>query len=210
MGVAGPGCCFDTRLIKLAGFLSASERFQSPTCVKVSRRVVGIDFQNRAEFGDRIFGSPQAHQLHRQGVAGERAVWIAGQHLAQRIEPGAHVLHGTLPRVACPYFVPLLRLSEPGTHRLPLGAYWLGECAAGPGESPSEAFQREYCNFGYAEGQCARFPAQAEADAVRFTRRGKERLFILEKNHSPVRFGPLETIAPGSILEKQAQAWNGT
>lgn len=111
--------------------------------------------------------------------------------------------------MACPYFVPVEKREDRLAFRLPLGAFWTGECGASPGERPSEDVQRNECNFGYARGTCPRFPADAEADAVRFTRRGEERLFILEKDHAPVRFGRVESIERGTILEKQARAWNG-
>lgn len=111
--------------------------------------------------------------------------------------------------MACPYFVPREKRAERLAFRLPLGAFWVGECGATGGEQPAEDFQLNECNFGYARARCARFPANGEADAVRFTRRGEERLFILERDHAPVRFGPVENIEPGTILEKQAQAWNG-
>jgi hypothetical protein len=112
--------------------------------------------------------------------------------------------------VACPYFVPLEKRAERFSFRLPLGAFWIGECAADGGARAAEDFQLNECNYGYSRGQCPRFPSNAEWDAVRFTRRGEALLFILEKDHAPVRFGPLETIEPGTILEKQARAWNGT
>jgi hypothetical protein len=112
--------------------------------------------------------------------------------------------------VACPYFVPIEKRDSRLAFRLPLGAFWVGECAADGGVRPPENFQLNECNFGYTKGQCPRFPRDAEVDAVRFSRRGKERLFILEKDHVPVRFGPIEEVEPGTILEKLAQAWNGT
>jgi hypothetical protein len=111
--------------------------------------------------------------------------------------------------VACPYFLPLERREERLAFRLPLGAFWTGECGAGPRETPADEFQLNECNFGYVRGRCPRFPPDAEADAVRFTRRNGERLFILEKDHAPVRFGPIAAIERGTILEKQARAWIG-
>lgn len=95
--------------------------------------------------------------------------------------------------------------------RLPLGAFWSGTChATEPCTHPDEETQLDCCNFGYARGRCPHFQGESEADAVRFTRRGAESLFILEKEHAPLRFGQLVQIEPGSILEKQAKAWNHT
>jgi hypothetical protein len=96
--------------------------------------------------------------------------------------------------------------------RVPLGAFWIGECraAGAQGVKPDEDTQLDCCNFGYSRGRCPRFPAAAEVDAVRFTRRGEQCLFILEKEHYPAKFGPLNEIEPGSLLEKQAQAWIST
>lgn len=110
--------------------------------------------------------------------------------------------------MACPYFVPEEKRPDRVTFRLPLGAFWLGHCSAAVDERPPESFQLNECNFGYARGRCSRFPAEAEVDAVRFNRRGEDRMFILEKDHVPVRFGPIEAIEPGTILEKQARAWS--
>ncbi len=96
--------------------------------------------------------------------------------------------------------------------RLPLGAFWLGECRAPKhaGFVPDDETQLDCCNFGYVRGKCPRFPAEADCDAARFVRRGDAVLFILEKAHVPERFGPVSTIEPDSVLEKQAQAWNWT
>ncbi len=111
--------------------------------------------------------------------------------------------------MACPFFEPQQKSSKLVTLRLPLGAFWTGVCrAAEPAIVPDEDTQLDCCNFGYVQGRCPHFPGNFEVDAVRFTRRGDESLFILEKENAPLRFGPLSGIEPGSILEKQAQAWN--
>lgn len=95
--------------------------------------------------------------------------------------------------------------------RLPLGVFWIGECrAAVTAFQPEEDTQLDCCNFGYAQGRCPRFPGGSSADAVRFTKQAAGAMFILERNHVPVRFGPLTAIETGSILERQSQAWNST
>ncbi len=77
-------------------------------------------------------------------------------------------------------------------------------------EGPDEDHQLSCCNLGYARGACPAFPPKAEADAVRFADRPAGPLFILEKEHVPVRFGPVGEIEPGSLLDRQRQAWNTT
>jgi hypothetical protein len=74
-------------------------------------------------------------------------------------------------------------------------------------QDPAEEFQLEYCNRGYAGNHCPRFPAAAEADAVRFAAGPAGTLFILEKEHRPVRFGQVSGIEPGSLLDRQRIAW---
>lgn len=102
--------------------------------------------------------------------------------------------------MACPFFLPVARLStSEWVHapRLPLGDPYRGECHASavPFE-PSEAEQRELCNCGYARGRCARMPDDA-ADAVRFSvlenAGGRVRvLWILEKDYAPVESAVIE------------------
>ncbi len=95
--------------------------------------------------------------------------------------------------------------------RLPLGKFWLGECrAAVTPFQPDEETQLDCCNFGYAQGRCPHFPDGSASDAVRFTGQAAGSMFILERNHVPVRSGPLTAIETGSILERQSQAWNST
>jgi len=80
---------------------------------------------------------------------------------------------------------------------------------------------RDLCNLGYAAQQCARFPANDGADAVRFTiARDDSGLiglyYVAEKNHLPHSHGPLEysraagvfTVAHGdAMLQRQAEAY---
>lgn len=112
--------------------------------------------------------------------------------------------------MACPFFEPQKKSSRSTTLRLPLGSFWEGVCHSRTEGvwTPDEETQLDCCNFGYAQGRCAHFPADAEADAVRFVCRKGETLFILEKEHVPFRFGPVSEIEPESILEKQTRAWN--
>jgi hypothetical protein len=72
-------------------------------------------------------------------------------------------------------------------------------CCAGPGDplDPPQARQRELCNRGYARSQCECFPANAPADAVRFSITGEadgriRMIYVFEKDHAPVEHGSLE------------------
>jgi len=90
---------------------------------------------------------------------------------------------------------------------LPLIDAWQGLCTLG-GSVPEETEQREVCNTGYARGRCSRFPENAEADAVRFSAGSDNRIiWVLEKDHAPLRFGnyPQEDLA--STLQAQARAY---
>lgn len=87
--------------------------------------------------------------------------------------------------MACPYFRPL-REAEWSEGRAPLGGIFEGECARGG------VCDARLCNFGYARGVCAHFPADAAADAVRFSMPAEDRLvWILERDHAPVAHGVL-------------------
>jgi hypothetical protein len=88
--------------------------------------------------------------------------------------------------------------------RLPLVDPWYGVCEAENGPwTPGEETLKECCNAGYARGRCARFPAAAPHDAVRFTAgAGGEILYVLEKDYSPAGHG---TVA-GSDGRLAAQA----
>lgn len=103
--------------------------------------------------------------------------------------------------MACPFFRPTERLDESAwlkPPRAPLGEPCRGICTAeGSGFEPGIPALREMCNFGYARGRCARFPAAAECDAVRFSvssdRESRVNLiFILEKDYAPLRHGAVE------------------
>jgi hypothetical protein len=115
-------------------------------------------------------------------------------------------------QMACPFFEPRTKLGDGPLDpppRLPLGHAWAGVCVA-PGfasHEPEETEQREICNTGYARGRCGRFPSNAEADAVRFSADQDGRLvYILEKNHAPVRHGRVSDLLESPLLE-QARAF---
>src|SRR4051812_28179921 len=83
--------------------------------------------------------------------------------------------------------------------RLPLWDPHHGACHARPAEifEPPEISQRDLCNCGYVRGQCAHFPEDSPADAVRFSITGDDAgvvrlVYILEKDHSPAEYGRLE------------------
>lgn len=91
--------------------------------------------------------------------------------------------------------------------RLPLIEAFEGLCEAGPEPlRPEKAALKEYCNLGYARGRCARFPAHAPWDAVRFTAGASGEIrYILEKNYSPAETGPAD--AATGRLAAQAGAF---
>ncbi len=101
--------------------------------------------------------------------------------------------------MACPFFLPVRALQDPAVARTPLGAFFAGVCRARPDRTlePPERRQRELCNRGYAKGECDCFPADAPADAVRFSITGAEDgcirfVYVLERDHAPVEHGALE------------------
>jgi hypothetical protein len=114
--------------------------------------------------------------------------------------------------MACPFFEPRTKLGDGPLDpppRLPLGQAWSGVCVA-PGftsQEPEETELREICNTGYARGRCGRFPSNAEADAVRFSAdRDGTLVYILEKDHAPVRHGRVSDLLASPLLE-QAEAF---
>jgi hypothetical protein len=111
--------------------------------------------------------------------------------------------------MACPYFVPEQKMqhaSRPAPARSPLGALYRGLCQAAPDYSPSQDEMYDFCNFGYARGSCRQFPVEAEADAVRFTMHREQLLFILERDHAPVRHGRASDAS--GVLAIQAAAFS--
>lgn len=126
--------------------------------------------------------------------------------------------------MACPFFLP----GEPidgdawlTPPRLPLGDPCRGTCHAEPDRpvEPPIGDLRSHCNVGYARGQCGRFPAGAEADAVRFSvaLHGDDTvqiIYVFEKDYGPLGFGPASYDArerrfaglpANPILEAQAE-----
>jgi hypothetical protein len=128
--------------------------------------------------------------------------------------------------MACPYFYPVERFQDrewPTPPRLPLGDPYHGMCCVNPTREtrPDLETLRQYCNLGYARGNCPRFPKDAAADAVRFMVAGDEDealklQYVLEKNHAALEHGPLEySLGEGrflvshanELLRRQAQAY---
>jgi hypothetical protein len=84
---------------------------------------------------------------------------------------------------------------------VPLGDLYSGECRAGDPHPLGEAELRKWCNFGYARGECPRFPANAATDAVRFSIAHADAAavtvrYCLERDHRPVEHGTL-ILTPG-------------
>jgi len=128
--------------------------------------------------------------------------------------------------MACPYFRPTSPLSLsawPGKLRPPLGAPYAGECCARDGEAhrPPREVLLEACNLGYAGGSCPRFPADAAAEAVRFSLRSDdgeviELAYARERDHRPERCGGLRYdlrrkrwsgLGRDELLARQAEAY---
>jgi hypothetical protein len=99
--------------------------------------------------------------------------------------------------MSCPFFYAREPLSSvPEIRPVPLGRLHRGECRAGNPLLPSETELRAWCNFGYARGECPRFPADAAIDAVRFSIAHADTAavtvrYCLERDHRPVQHGTL-------------------
>jgi len=120
--------------------------------------------------------------------------------------------------VACPYFYPVERFDDQTwakPPRLPLGDPCRGTCRARAEESavPDDATLRDFCNLGYARDRCSRFPADGEADAIRFSVSGETNgvvslIYIFEKQWSPAKHGSLEyPLEAHDALTRQAQVF---
>ncbi|MBC7927686.1 MAG: hypothetical protein H7039_18730 [Bryobacteraceae bacterium] len=114
-------------------------------------------------------------------------------------------------RVACPWFEPTIPADmadrvRPG--RAPLGRLYEGLChAGGPPATPEPEAMYESCNFGYGRDRCPRFPGEGVADAVRFSERAGQLLWVLEKDFGPIAHGVYDPADAGFLLRKQAEAW---
>jgi hypothetical protein len=109
--------------------------------------------------------------------------------------------------MACPWFKPTSEAdfaSRPRPARAPLGSIFTGVCELRQ-TVPSESLLFGACNFGYGRGSCPSFPADSESDAVRFTAVGERTVWILERDHSPVRYGSCDGPFPSAAVEQQAQ-----
>lgn len=114
--------------------------------------------------------------------------------------------------MACPYFYPTRRLEASEWRsriRPPLGDAYEGECHASPANvhQPSRELTLEGCNLGYASKECNCFPAEAEADAVRFCVRsdtGSEIQidYVFEHDHLPHSHGRI-------IYSRRLKCWRG-
>jgi hypothetical protein len=98
----------------------------------------------------------------------------------------------------CPCFVPdgpLAHDIAPRPARAPLADVHRGSCSTGA--TVDLAAMIETCNFGYARGRCAAFPADMTCDAFRFSAPRDcfgsvvEITWIAEQDYSPVRYGKL-------------------
>ena len=123
----------------------------------------------------------------------------------------------------CPYFYPVEPLVWPSAPMLPLGDAYSGHCHSDPSRpaDPERTALRDLCNLGYARGRCARFPAAAAPDAVRFCAIGDDGsiirvAWVRERDHYPFDNGELEyavaaesfTAAPlDAIGMRQAHAY---
>jgi hypothetical protein len=112
--------------------------------------------------------------------------------------------------VPCPFFLPLEPLVDTGwaiQPRAPLGRLFAGVCHACEPPVPAE---HPRCNFGYARGECPRFPSGAPFDAVRFARLDSgETFYVFEKDHAPAKHGRIGEPDELPVLSAQARAFRG-
>jgi hypothetical protein len=62
-----------------------------------------------------------------------------------------------------------------------------------------------FCNFGYGRLGCDWFPPGAAADAVRFSYRGDELIYVLERGWSPGEHG--RVTGADDIIRRQADVF---
>jgi hypothetical protein len=107
--------------------------------------------------------------------------------------------------VACPWFIPDHEVdfaARPRPARAPLGTVFTGTCSAvSEAFTPPDHLLYEPCNFGYGRGRCPLFPADTEADAIRFS----GSTWILEKEWRPISHGSCAGPFPSPIVELQAK-----
>lgn len=105
--------------------------------------------------------------------------------------------------MACPFFQPAETWHDSewlAPPRLPLGEAFRGVCRVrGELYEPGRETLRLYCNRGYARNGCGQFPADATADALRFSlvsdRDGVLIVqYIFERDYSPVDHGRIEFV----------------
>jgi hypothetical protein len=83
--------------------------------------------------------------------------------------------------------------TAPRPARAPLGDIFTGTCSAGAAVDLATVI--ENCNFGYARGHCAAFPAESSCDAMRYSAPRDafddvvEIVWVAEKDYSPVSHG---------------------
>jgi len=103
--------------------------------------------------------------------------------------------------VACPFFLPTGPFQDSSwatPPRLPLGEACRGVCRTGDDLfEPAENILRSFCNRGYGKYGCPRFPANAAADALRYSLESDRDgvlviQYIYEHEYGPVRHGRLE------------------
>ena len=109
----------------------------------------------------------------------------------------------------CPFFFPLQRaeqLNGPEPARAPLHAVYEGECRATEEvRTPTLDVLERFCNFGYGRRGCEWFPPASEVDAVRFSHRGGDVLYIVERDCFPVRHGSIEFA--DFVIRRQAEVF---
>lgn len=116
--------------------------------------------------------------------------------------------------MACPFFLPMSRISRLVAESASLGDLYGGECAADRAASIPVDTLRHCCNEGYARSLCAR-AAESESDAIRFLVKARhdqavEIAWAMERNHHPVAVGTLTVNAAAGAntpLDRQARAY---
>ena len=222
MSVAGAARDLNAFFVEVARMFEVAELLQGLAAVKISRGIIGVVLEQRAELCHRASQFAAVYQLHRQAIARESVRGILREHLLKNFCSIGHTYVLLYRAMACPYFFPVARFeSSPWCvpPRMPLGDAFAGECRA-PGcvGQPEESRMREACNLGYGRAVCEQFPRDSAAsDAIRFhvAKDDGELIqiqYVFERDCWPagwgiIEFGAASAIVSDAILRRQAEAF---
>ena len=211
MGIARDG---DAAAVEIARLIELTEFFQRLAAVKVGGGIIRIGFRDLLKGGDGAIVIAGLDVLHGKSVAREGAPGILIEELLEDFDAGRfQAVRITFK--AQPHGLSIFQTAaDDGVELRPsaTGAIFEGECERrGTGAA-------RFCNFGYARGSCAEFPAETAVDVVRFSVSGNadgivKVVWIFEKDHAPVEHGLLEyskstgafVAEPAGVLGAQAR-----